>query len=159
MQLRYVVAIDEVQAVGVCREPLAVCAVNDDLVYVQAREQIVGEVCAVVAWHLDLCERVAARSQGRGCEHGRSHVGAYPDVVVGIFHCAAHIEERRERCEVLVYERGVAFQGLGGGVIAQQGGLYPVVVGEPQQAVVVEEHLAQSVKRTLEVVGEQCLVV
>ena len=56
VNLRVEVGADEIDAVAARAKPLAVAAIDGHAGDVDVVEQVVGEVAAVVAWHLVLLE-------------------------------------------------------------------------------------------------------
>ena len=140
--LGHAVGTDEIDAVAVGAHPLASAAVDDDARDVDAIEQIVGIVGAVVAGHLDLLENGRLRGYLAGRESQRAHIGAYPHLMVLVFGHAVHVFHI-DSGAVLVDEGGIAVDGVARGLVAEEAGLLPAVVDKPHEAAAVEGDVAQ----------------
>ena len=137
--LLHVVGADKVYAVIVSAHPFAARPVNGHTFYAHVSQQIVGQVCAIVAWHLYLVKHRSAAFERCHLKHERPCVGAYPHIVFNIFDHAAHPCYRHCRA-IFVDERCVNIHHIVFSVVSYEGRLAIVVVDKPQQVARVEHH-------------------
>ena len=139
----------DIDSVAVGAKPLSVCPVDSHAINVDAGEEVVSEVGAVIAGHLHLIpNHIAVIAYFILFEHERSYVCANPDIAVAVFRSATYVVDS-QRSAIFIHERTVRIASVRLDIIAVERRLPPVIVTPPESAFTVEKHILGMTERDI----------